>query len=161
MFAVQAFFLLLLATTQGAPAPSAANRSEMIAKQADEAKSSNHLSEAVKLYTQALRQRPAWSEGWWSLASVLYEQERFSEAQEAFRHFTKVSPRPGPAYAFLALCEYETQEYDRALSNFYAWSKSGSPGSDALIDVAGYHWALLLTRKGRIPASPVLIGCEG
>ena len=147
MFAVPALFLFVLTASQVAPAPVTPTSFQVLAKRAEEAKDTEHLSEAVKLYSEALRQRPAWSEGWWSLASVLYEQERFAEAKTAFARFAKMSAKPGPAYAFLALCEYETKEYDQSLRHFQAWSRSGFPGTDALLDVAGFHWALLLTRE--------------
>jgi tetratricopeptide (TPR) repeat protein len=80
---------------------------------------------------------------------VLYDQDRFPEAEKAFAHFVSLQHNPGPAYAFLALCEYENRNYERALQHFQAWLKNGSPGDDALLDVAGYHWALLLTRQGQ------------
>ena len=160
MFAVQAFLLIFLATAQGPPVKTAASPIEGIAKQAEVAKSSNHLSEAVKLYTEGVRIHPTWSEGWWSLASVLYEQDRFAEAQAAFKHFAKLVPNSGPAYAFLALCEYETKDYELSLRHFEAWSKSGAPGTDALIDVAGYHWALLLTWNGQFQQALYLLAAK-
>jgi tetratricopeptide (TPR) repeat protein len=96
-----------------------------------------------------VRLRPAWSDGWWWLGSLYYDQDRFSEAQAALRRFVTMAPKPGPAFAFLGLCEYETHEYDRALEHLQKWAAAGSPGTDALIDVASFHWALLLTREGR------------
>ncbi len=160
MLAAQAFFLIFLTTTQGAPAKTASNSFESIARQAEAAKSSNRLNEAVKLYSEGVRIRPNWSEGWWSLASVYYEQDRFAESRAAFTHFIKLVPNSGPAYAFLALCEYETKDYDLALRHFEAWSKSGAPGTDALIDVAGYHWALVLTKKGQFQEALYLLAAK-
>lgn len=160
MLAVQALLLVYLTASQGVPAARATKSFESIAKQADRAKSDNQLAQAVGLYSEALKLRPTWSDGWWSLASLLYEQERFREAQVAFRRFTKVTPKPGPAYAFLALCEYETKDYERSLRDLQEWSKSGSPGNDALIDVAGYHWALLLTRKGQFQQALYLLAAK-
>jgi len=133
---------------------------EQLAKQADEARTSNHLNGAIQLYSLGVHMRPAWSEGWWWLGSLLYDQDRFPEAQAAFARFVKLSTRPGPAYAFLALCEYENREYDSALQHFQAWSKNGSPGSDALLDVAGFHWALLLTRKGQFQQALYLLAAK-
>jgi len=133
---------------------------EQIAKQADAARTINHLNEAVQLYSRGVRLRPSWSEGWWWLGSLLYDQDRFPEAQAAFGRFVKLAPRPGPAYAFLALCEYENRDYDGALQHFQAWSKDGSPGNDALLDVAGFHWALLLTRKGQFPQALYLLAAK-
>ncbi len=151
---------VFLVATQGSPPSTTATSFEVVAKQAEAAKNANHLSEAVKLYSQGVSLRPSWSEGWWSLGSVLYEQDRFAEAQTAFGHFVKQAPSPGPAYAFLALCEYETKDYDPALRHFESWSKNGAPGSDALIDVAGYHWALILAKKGEFQQALYLLAAK-
>lgn len=128
-----------------------------IAKQADEARASDHLNDALHLYAQGVRLRPSWAEGWWWMGSLLYEQDRFSEAQTAFQRFVKISAKPAPAYAFLALCEYETRDYDRALQHFQTWAQKGSPGTDDLIHVASFHWAVLLTRQRQFSAALYLL----
>src|SRR6267378_5019549 len=133
---------------------------EEIAKRADAARSADHLNEAIALYSEGVRLRPSWPDGWWSLGSVLYEQDRFTEAQAAFVKFVNLQPDAGPAYAFLALCEYETRNDDRSLQHFQAWAKHGSPGTDALLDVAGYHWALLLTRQGQFTQALYLLAAK-
>lgn len=124
-----------------------------IAKQGEQARSNDHLVEALKLYQKGLRLDPSWSEGWWSLGSILYDQDRFPEAQAAFSRFVALSSEPAPAYAFLALCEYETGQYDQALRHFRKWAGQGWSGTPQLIDVGVFHFALLLTREGSfIPA---------
>ena len=160
MLAAQALFYLFLAATQGSPVEPTGSSFETTAKQAEQAKAANRLSEAVMLYSKGVRLRPSWSEGWWSLASVLYEQDRFEEAQVAFNRFVKLAPKPGPAFAFLALCEYEGKEYESSLRHFEMWSQNGAPGSDALIDVAGYHWALILTKYGRFQEALYLFAAK-
>ena len=160
MLAAQVFFLVFLISSQGSPTKSTASSFEAIAHQAEAAKSSNQLNEAIKLYSEGLRIRPNWSEGWWSLASVFYEQDRFLESRAAFTRFTKLVHNSGPAYAFLGLCEYETKDYDLALRHFETWSKSGAPGTDALIDVAGYHWALVLAKKGQFQEALYLFAAK-
>ncbi len=155
------FWLILsFANPTQAATQQASNTFEQIAKQADQARTTEHLNDAIALYSRGVRLRPAWNEGWWWLGSLLYDQDRFAEAQQAFAHFVKLNPRPGPAYAFLALCEYENRQYDRALLDFQMWAKKGSPGNDALLDVAGYHWATLLTRKGEFPQALYLLSAK-
>ncbi len=152
--------LVLLLTAQAPPSSSPQDSFELLAKHADAARSADHLNEAETLYAKGLRLRPAWSEGWWALGSLLYDQDRFSEAQDSFRRFVTSSPKPGPGFAFLALCEFETQDYDNSLKHFQAWAKAGSPGNDALLDVAGYHWALLLTRKAEFEPALYLLAAK-
>src|SRR5436190_4578809 len=123
------FFLLLLpASSPAVPHPPATSFGT-IAKQADTARDSNHVAEAINLYSQGVRLRPQWSEGWWSLGSLLYDQDRFAEAEVALKHFAAQTAKPGVAYPFLGLCEYETKEYDHALAHFRAWARAGWPGT--------------------------------
>jgi len=130
---------------------------QAISKKAEQAQASDNLPEAIRLYQKGLGLDPKWDEGWWSLASILYDQDRFSEAQVAFRQFVGLKPRPGPGYAFLALCEYETGEYDHALQHFRKWADNGWTGTSQLIDVGVFHFALLLTREGSfVPALHLL-----
>jgi len=152
--------LVLLLTAQANPQSSAQSSFEALAKQADAARSADRLDEALTLYSKGVRLRPTWSDGWWSLGSILYEQDRFLEAQEVFRRFVATAPKPGPGFAFLALCEYETRDYDGSLKHFQSWAKSGSPGNDALIDVAGFHWALLLTRESKFEQALYLLAAK-
>jgi tetratricopeptide (TPR) repeat protein len=152
--------LLILLTLNQASSPAHQTTFEEIAKRADAARSADHLNEAIALYSEGVRLRPAWPDGWWSLGSLLYEQDQFAEAQVAFAKFVKLQPDAGPAYAFLALCEYETRNDDRSLQHFQAWAKHGSPGTDALLDVAGYHWALLLTRRGQFTQALYLLAAK-
>lgn len=159
MLAVFSFLALLFSahpTTSGAPKASF----EQIAKRADAARTADRVEEAIHLYTAGVRLRPSWSDGWWSLGSLFYDQDRFPEAETAFRRFVTFAPRSGPAYAFLGLCEYETKDYDQALDHFQSWSRNGFPGTKDLIDVAVFHWALLLTRKGRFVESLYLLAVE-
>ncbi len=156
MVAVILFLVFLFGaapTVSGTPQKSFAQ----IAKQADAARIADRVSDAIQLYSEGVRLRPSWSEGWWSLGSLLYDQDRFPEAQAAFRRFAAIATKPGPAYAFLALCEYESYEYQLALEHFEMWGRKGSPGTAELIDVAGFHWALLLTREGRFPEALYLL----
>jgi len=149
--------VLLFSPLAQNPVPGQSKAFEDIVSQAEAARSTDRMNEAIDLYGKALRQRPSWSEGWWWLGSLLYEQDRFSEAQEAFRHFVATAPKRGPGYAFLALCEYETHEYALALQHFQTWTKEGAPGTRDLVDVANFHRALLLTRDGQFTKALFLL----
>jgi tetratricopeptide (TPR) repeat protein len=152
-------FFLINQTFWVSASPISANVKE-IEKQAERAQASDHLNEAIALYQKAVRLDPAWMEGWWSLGSILYDQDRFPEAETAFHRFVALSPRPGPGYAFLGLCEYETRDYDQALQQFRTWATKGWTGTTQLIDVAVFHFALLLTRDGRFVPALYLLSAE-
>ena len=159
MAAVLSLLVLLAAPSFAAPAPLPKGFSE-IAQRADAARKADRMQEAIDLYAAGVRARPAWKDGWWWLGSLLYEQDRFSEAKAALKHFVSLSPNPAPAYAFLGLCEYETHDYDEALTSFQMWARKGSPGTDQLINVAGFHWALLLTRRAHFVEALSLLAAQ-
>ena len=156
VFPLLALLLSAHPTSSGTPKGSF----EQIAKQADAARTADRMEDAIRLYTAGVRLRPLWSDGWWSLGSLFYDEDRFPEAEVAFLRFVAIAPKPGPAYAFLGLCEYETKDYNHALDHFQRWSRNGFPGTKDLIDVALFHWALLLTRKGRFVESLYLLAVE-
>ncbi len=152
LFPVLTISFSLLASAATVP-----DRFETIARQADAARVQEHIPEAIRLYRQGTHLRPSWSEGWWYLGTLLYDQDRFSEAAIAFQHLTSSPSHRGPALAFHALCKYEEGEYDDALAQFRAWATAGWAGTPELRDVAEFHFALLLTREGRFVDSLYLL----
>src|SRR6267143_545915 len=84
--------LLIFLTHNQASFPAQHTTFEEIAKRADAARSADHLNEAIALYSEGVRLRPSWADGWWSLGSLLYEQDKFAEAQVAFARFVKLQP---------------------------------------------------------------------
>jgi tetratricopeptide (TPR) repeat protein len=129
----------------------------VIAHQAEDARSQDRVADAIRLYRLATSLRPSWSDGWWYLGSLLYDQDRFPEAAQAFQHLLASTVHRGPAHAFLGLCEYETAKYDDALSQFRAWAEAGWSGTPQLRNVAVFHFALLLTREGKFVESLYLL----
>jgi tetratricopeptide (TPR) repeat protein len=128
---------------QGPPQPSF----NEIVQRADSARTADRVTEAIRLYRQAVQLRPSWSDGWLWLGDLLYEQDRFPEAQDSFAHFLAIKPAPGPAWAMKALCEFEMRDYAHSSEDFETWMHAGNQGNEALTDVADFHAALLLTRE--------------
>ncbi len=153
-------FLLVLFAASSLAVPDSQKSFQTIATEADAARSADHIRDAINLYTEGLRLRPKWSEGWWSLATLLYDQDRFPEARTAFQKFVATTSKPGVAYSFLGLCEYETHEYDKALAHFRAWASAGWPGTPQSVDVSVFHFALLLTRDGEFVQALYLLATE-
>jgi len=152
-----ALSLLILSSALAAHAAVVPDRFESIANQAEKARAQEKFPEAIHLYREGTALRPSWFEGWWSLGTLLYEQDRFPEAGSAFEHLLSSSRHRGPADAFLALCAYETGDYDKALTRFRSWASAGWGGTPEFRDVAIYHFALLLTRDGQFVESLYLL----
>jgi tetratricopeptide (TPR) repeat protein len=119
---------------------------DALVKRADEARISGRLDEAVQLYVEALRLKPNWPEGWWYVGTILYEQDRYADARDAFRNLNALQPRSAPAAAMLGLCEYQTREYEQALVNLQRARLLGLGDNQELNNVARYHAAILMTR---------------
>jgi tetratricopeptide (TPR) repeat protein len=139
--------LLISMASPAAPATQQENFDEVV-KQATSARNADQPTQAIALYREAVRLRPSWDEGWLWLGNLLYDQDRFPEAQSSFAHFVEIQPKPGPAWAMKGLCEFETRDFAQAMKDLQTWVRSDSHGSRDLTEVAAFHWAMLLTRQG-------------
>lgn len=115
-------------------------------KLADEARAAERLSEALDLYAKALRIRPEWPEGWWNVATILYEGDRYMEARDAFRNLVALDPKNGRAWGMLGLCEFQTREYERAVVSLQRGRSLGLGNNREIESVVRYHTALLYIR---------------
>ena len=120
-----------------------------LSKRADEARDADRLKEAVALYTRALALQPKWKEGWWSLGTILYDQNSYPAAARAFRRLVFYDPNNGTAHLMLALCQYQVGLDDSAIENIQAARKLGIKKDEQLEHVLQYHEGMLLLRKGR------------
>lgn len=125
---------------------------ERLAKSAEAARAAERLDEALKLYQQALQARPSWIEGRWYLGTILYSQERFEEARDAFRRIVEAKPDDARSWVFKGLCEFELKSYDRALSDLQRAHALGIPSKE-VYHVAVYHLGILLTRHEQFEQS--------
>jgi tetratricopeptide (TPR) repeat protein len=137
--------LLSAAAATSTPAPSFAD----VSRRAATARESNRLPEAIRLYRQGVRLRPRWDEGWWYLATLLYESDRYPDAREAFRRFLLLKPDAGPAWALRGLCDFRVADYEAALEHIEKGLQLGIGGNADILRVARYHQALLLVRAGQ------------
>ena len=115
-------------------------------KLADEARLAGRLSEALDLYAKALRIRPQWPEGWWNVATILYDGDSYVDARDAFRNLVAIDSKNGPAWGMLGLCEFQTREYDRAVVSMQHGRALGLGGNIELESVVRYHTAQLYIR---------------
>src|SRR5438552_15718916 len=134
--------MLLSAGATPTPAPSFAD----VSRRAQTAREANRLPEAIRLYGQGVRLRPRWDEGWWYLAPLLYDTDRYADAREAFRRFLVLKPDAGPAGALRGLCDFRVADYDGALQHTDKGLRLGiGPNADVL-RLARLHQPLLPLR---------------
>jgi tetratricopeptide (TPR) repeat protein len=137
----------LAAAQQKAPpaAPSSAEF-DRISKAAMEARAQDRTDEAIALYRQGVALRPTWTEGWWFLGELLYDENKYPEARDSLRRLIRLDQNSGPGFALLGLCEFETKEYDKSLNHIYQARRIGLGDDPQVRRVVLFHEVLLLTR---------------
>ena len=90
---------------------------DSVAAQAAQARDSENLDEAVRLYGQAVRLRPEWAEGWWYLGAIAYDRGHFRQAVDALDKVTTLAPRDPKAFAMLGLSEAKLNRNQPALTH--------------------------------------------
>jgi predicted Zn-dependent protease len=128
-----------------------------LAQKADAARDAERLEEAAALYRKALVLRPSWKEGWWSMGTILYDQNSFAPAAQAFQKLITYDPQNGTAHLMLALCEYQLDRDEAAIKDIAAAKKLGIRKDDQLLHVLQYHEAMLQLRKGRFESAQAVL----
>lgn len=146
--------LTLIITLGHAQSPAPQTDFDSLAKRAAEARSADHLDQAVSLYKSALVLRPNWAEAWSALGGIEYERGNYGAAREAFGHVLQEAPRNGNASALLGLCEFELEQDEKALQHLELGKQLGLSDSNLRFAVA-YHEGLLLLRAERFKAAQV------
>src|ERR1700742_2599769 len=146
--------LLLSATVaplQAQDSSNALNESDFneSARRGNEAREAGRTDDALRNYSVAVKINPNWQEGWWSIGSLEYERDHYSEAASASRNLAILAPQASPAWTFLGLCEFELKDYSAALEHLLKGDQlSGTNDYPEISRVAKYHLALLLIRNG-------------
>jgi tetratricopeptide (TPR) repeat protein len=120
---------------------------DSIAVQAAQARDSENLDEAVKLYRQAVQVRPDWAEGWWYLGTIAYDRGQFQEAVDALSKVTTLAPRDANAFAMLGLSEAKLNQDQQALTHL------GQALTLGVGDQANMHQVVLFTQANLLLAA--------
>jgi len=147
-----AFLTLVIALSlfpfQGAQRAARPAPFDDLSARAAQARDEGQLEEALTLYRKALAARPTWDEGRWYEATLLYELDRYAEANDAFSAVLRREPAHAGALGLRGLCEFELKQYDAALADLLHARKMGVARSAGIATVVTYHAAILLTRAG-------------
>jgi len=120
---------------------------ETAAAQAKEAREAGSLEEAITYYQKAVALKPRWDEGWWYLATLLYDRDRYEEATKAFKQVAALSPKVGAPLVMLGLCEYRIGRYDEAFIHLQQGKQRGIGDNKELSRVMHYHEATLFVLR--------------
>src|SRR5262249_42014998 len=145
------------AQPNGAQAKTQANFDQLKA-QADEAREAGRLEDAIELYRKAVATKPNWVDGWWYLATLLYDRDRYAEAIPAFKRVTELQSQAGAPFVMLGLCEFRVGNYDNALGRIRQGRQIGIGNNHDLDMAMRYHEGLLLLLKGDFETAQNLFG---
>lgn len=112
---------------------------EKVAAQAKEAREAGNLDDAITYYQKCVALKPRWDEGWWYLATILYDRDRYEEATKAFKQVAALRPQVGAPLAMLGLCEYRIGRYDEAFMHLQQGRQRGIGNNPDLVRIAQYH----------------------
>ncbi len=119
-----------------------------LSRQAQSARDANQLEKAMELYKRALKLKPAWEEGLWSLGSIAYDLDRYPDCASAFRSLTKVKPDSAPGWTMAGLCQYKLRNFGAALENLAHAEQLEFNENAELARLARLHYALVLNKAG-------------
>jgi tetratricopeptide (TPR) repeat protein len=131
-----------------APAPATQQDFDKLAAAANAARENGKIDDAIDLFGKALQLRSQWVEGWWYLATLLYDRDKYAEAARAFKEAAKLQPNTGAPLAMLGLCEFQLGRYDDALHDIQRGRELGLGDNTQLIRVTRYHEGLLSLLNG-------------
>jgi tetratricopeptide (TPR) repeat protein len=153
---VSAQALLMYALLRGicaAAAQDPAPSFPTLSTQAQAARDAHQLEKAVELYKQAVKLKPTWEDGLWSLGSIAYDLDRYSDCASAFRKLSEVKPDGAPGWTMAGLCEYKLRKFGPALDSFAHVEQLGFTENPELARAARLHYALVLTKTGSFEKS--------
>jgi tetratricopeptide (TPR) repeat protein len=116
-----------------------------LSRRAAAAKAAVRIDEAMELYERALKLKPDWVEGRFTLGTLLYDQDKYAEAREQFRRVSLLEPKNGLVLAFKGFCEFQIKNHERALKDLVQARALGIPNEEVW-SVASYHAAILHNR---------------
>jgi tetratricopeptide (TPR) repeat protein len=147
---VLALAMTALPAQSGQPPPKTTTAANPVfdktVKDAAAARDAGRIEESIALYAKAVRLRPSWVEGHWSLGTAFYELDKYPEAKDAFGRVVRLQPKNAAAYGFKGLCEFQLKAYDQALDDLTRAADLGVNDPPDLVDAIAYHTAITYTR---------------
>src|SRR5438874_1467495 len=118
-------------------------------KEAAAARDAGRIDDSIALYQKAVKLRPSYVEGYWSLGTEFYDLDKYAEAKDAFGHVVRLQPKHALAYGFKGLCEFQLKQYDEALDDLTHSTDLGVSSPKDLLEAITYHSAITFTRLGK------------
>jgi tetratricopeptide (TPR) repeat protein len=123
---------------------------EELSRSAQQAYDSQHDDDALRLYTQAVKLKPDWAEGWWAIGMIDYQHDRYPECRDALTRMVALDASAAPGLSLLGLCEFRSRQYDLSFQHLKKAHMlvPATEASGELVNIANFHLAMLLTQQG-------------
>jgi tetratricopeptide (TPR) repeat protein len=141
--------MVLMAVALLLPARAQIDDFASLAASADAARQQGDAPRAIELYKRATEKNPNWTDGWWFLGILQYDQNQYQPASDALTRYLQLTPKAAPAFALRGLCEFNTGAYPEALQDLELAESLGAANQPRNAQILYYHEALLLTRFSR------------
>jgi tetratricopeptide (TPR) repeat protein len=129
---------------------------DSLRRQALQEGETGRTEEAIRDYQRALELQPDWKEGLWNLGMLQYDSNQFPQAKASFQKIVKSAPNLGIAWSLLGLSEYETGDYDDALTHLEKAQALGVQDEE-IARVSSYHLGILLNRASEFERASSLL----
>ena len=120
-----------------------------VAASADAARRQGDIPRAIELYRKATETNPNWTDGWWFLGILQYDQNQYEPARDALTHYLQLTPKAAPALALRGICEFNLGAYEQALQDLEKADSLGAANQPRNAQILYYHEGLLLTHFAR------------
>lgn len=140
-----------------APARPSGPTFDQVKAKAEAARDTDQTQEALRYYSQLVKMRPGWAEGWWHIGALNYDRDQYSPARDGFTKFVLLEPKNGQGWGMLGLCEYQLKQYVNALQHIVKARSLGLGGNEELSRVVQFHQALLLNLGEQFEAAMAIL----
>ncbi len=130
----------------------------VLSKKAAQARDAEKIDDAIRLYRECVRLKPAWPEGLWYLGTLLFDKADYPGARTTLSRFVKAEPKAPPGFAMLGLAEFELKDYKASLAHLQQSLAMGLEGDPRIVRSTRYHAGLLLIRSGNFEVAQQRLG---
>lgn len=141
---------IMLCIAMAAAGQTTSQSFEQLSARAQQAYDAKQDDEATRLYSEAVKKRPDWAQGWWALGAIDYDHDRYPQCRDELTRMVALDALAAPGWALLGLCEFSTGQYDLSfehLKKAHMLVPVKEPGGQLMV-IANYHLAMLLTQQG-------------